>query len=980
MDHASIARVLDAGTTEAGRPYFVMDLVRGVPITRYCDEHHLTPRQRLELFIPVCQAIQHAHQKGIIHRDLKPSNVLVALYDGKPVPKVIDFGVAKAAGKSLTEKTLVTGFGNIVGTLEYMSPEQAEVNQLDIDTRSDIYSLGVLLYELLTGSPPFSRKELENAGMLEMLRVIREDEPSKPSTKLSTAEGLPTLAANRGTEPAKLAKLVRGELDWIVMKALEKDRNRRYETANGFAMDVQRYLADEPVQACPPSAAYRLRKFVRRNKFNLATAGLVLCFVVILGALIGWGVWDRAARERAAAQDAARKRALTEHSIRQALERAVASRTELHSLLKKPGGVQELLNQPARWELFLKTAQGELAQARRLMAQAEGDLDAELTRRADQVEQHLASDQADYDLVLLLERMSQDERILLVNSEFDHPSVSAEYEKVFARFGPFNGDPGPTASRVSSSPIREQLVAALDRWAFVAMHLEKSDLEQRVWAVARRAAPDPVWGDRIRQLGAWKDQKALEALVRQAPSTGVSPQLRAEVGERLRVLHSPLAEPFLRRAQAEHPADFWLNFNLGHTLSDTNPAEAIGFYRAALAIRPENSMVYNNLGAALDNLKKTPEAEAAFRRAIELNPQNAGMPYYNLGRMLKDQGKTADAIDAYNRSLALSPKDWYGYGNLGMALADQNRLPEAIAAYRKALEINPKSAVDLTNLGVALYGHGQTDEATAAYRESIRLRPNDANTYFNLNLALYQKGRLAEAADACRKAIELDPTRADAHNSLGIALKDLGNREEAIASYRQAIELDPKYFKASLNLGLELSERGDLDEAIKVLHTAVELAPQAAAPLPHLAELLSTYPDPTIRDLARAVEYAKRATELEPQSSEAWQILGWTQYRAGGWSESIEALEKSCQLQADGTGDAGQWIVLALAHAKLGADANMPEQQRAQHQQEARHRFDQSDTQIDQWWPAQPGHRMGKAIWEFRQEARALLGVAEPKK
>src|SRR5947209_7095423 len=280
MDHANIARVLDAGTTDAGRPYFVMDLVKGMPITRYCDAHHLTPRQRLELFIPVCQAVQHAHQKRLIQRDLKPSNVLVALYDGKPVPKVIDFGVAKAAGQPLTEKTLVTGFGNIVGTLEYMSPEQAELNQLDIDTRSDIYSLGVLLYELLTGSPPFTRKELEKAGMLEMLRVIREQEPSKPSTKLSTADGLPTLAANRGTEPAKLTKLVRGELDWIVMKALEKDRNRRYETANGFAMDVQRYLADEPVLACPPSAGYRLRKLLRRNKAALATAAVV-SFVVL---------------------------------------------------------------------------------------------------------------------------------------------------------------------------------------------------------------------------------------------------------------------------------------------------------------------------------------------------------------------------------------------------------------------------------------------------------------------------------------------------------------------------------------------------------------------------------------------------------------------------------------------------------------------------------------------------------------------------
>ncbi|HME91884.1 MAG TPA: serine/threonine-protein kinase, partial [Myxococcaceae bacterium] len=296
MDHPNIARVLDGGTTDAGRPYFVMDLVKGLPITRYCDDHRLTPRQRLELFLPVCQAVQHAHQKGIIHRDLKPSNVLVALYDGKPVPKVIDFGVAKAAGQPLTEKTLVTGFGAIVGTLEYMSPEQAEVNQLDIDTRSDIYSLGVVLYELLTGSPPFTKQDLEKAGMLEMLRVIREREPSKPSTKLSTADGLPTLAANRGTEPATLTRLVRGELDWIVMKALEKDRNRRYETANGFAADVQRYLADEPVLACPPSAGYRLRKFAHRNRGALVTATLLSAMLLAVAGSFGWMARDRAAQ------------------------------------------------------------------------------------------------------------------------------------------------------------------------------------------------------------------------------------------------------------------------------------------------------------------------------------------------------------------------------------------------------------------------------------------------------------------------------------------------------------------------------------------------------------------------------------------------------------------------------------------------------------------------------------------------------------
>src|SRR5438477_7408083 len=253
-----------------------MELVKGIPITKFCDQERLPPKERLELFVPVCQAVQHAHQKGIIHRDLKPSNVMVCLYDGKPVPKVIDFGVAKATGQKLTDRTLFTEIGQVVGTLEYMSPEQAELNQLDIDTRSDIYSLGVLLYELLTGSTPLERKRVKTAAMLEVLRLIREEEPPKPSTRLSTTDELPSVAANRGLEPKKLSGLVRGELDWIVMKALEKDRNRRYETANGFAMDVQRYLADEPVQACPPSVGYKLRKFARRNKGPVLGASVIV--------------------------------------------------------------------------------------------------------------------------------------------------------------------------------------------------------------------------------------------------------------------------------------------------------------------------------------------------------------------------------------------------------------------------------------------------------------------------------------------------------------------------------------------------------------------------------------------------------------------------------------------------------------------------------------------------------------------------------
>jgi serine/threonine protein kinase len=284
MDHPNIARVYDGGTTAAGQPFFVMELVRGVPITEFCDQKRLPVRARLELFVSVCQAVQHAHQKGIIHRDLKPGNVLVTEVDGRPTPKVIDFGVAKATEVRLTEMSYADT-GAIVGTPAYMSPEQADPSSMDIDTRTDVYALGVVLYELLVGSPPIDARQFKRGAILEMLRMVREVDPPRPSTKLSAAENLPNIAANRDIEPVRLAKALRGELDWVVMKALEKDRTRRYDTANGLARDLQRYLADEVVEARPPSRGYRLKKFVRRHTGQVIAASLVL--LALLGGIVG---------------------------------------------------------------------------------------------------------------------------------------------------------------------------------------------------------------------------------------------------------------------------------------------------------------------------------------------------------------------------------------------------------------------------------------------------------------------------------------------------------------------------------------------------------------------------------------------------------------------------------------------------------------------------------------------------------------------
>jgi eukaryotic-like serine/threonine-protein kinase len=1040
MDHANIARVLEAGTTGAGRPYFVMDLVKGVPITRYCDDHHLTPRQRLELFIPVCQAVQHAHQKGIIHRDLKPSNVLVALYDGKPVPKVIDFGVAKAAGQQLTDKTLVTGFGAIVGTLEYMSPEQAEINQLDIDTRSDIYSLGVLLYELLTGSTPFSKKDLERAGMLEMLRVIREQEPTKPSTKLSTADGLPTLAANRGTEPAKLTKLVRGELDWIVMKALEKDRSRRYETANAFAIDVQRYLADEPVQACPPSAKYRLRKFLRRNKSGLAVAALVMFFLVLLGSGVGWAVRDRAAREAEAARQQADRRTKVAGQV----ETIFADVDRLEGEQQWP----EALAAARRAEAVVAGGEADPATAERVGKRL---MDLEFIERLGEIRMQRAT--------------------WAEGETFDFAREDREYAQAFRNYG-VNVEELAVETSIDWLKARPALAlplaAALDDW--VTARLVVSRLEPKVdageWkrlvAVARGIDPDPL-RDRVRATWGRPDSEVRAEKRRLAESIDIRAHHPATLHLLARpkgVVHSDFALRLLREAQPVYPGDFWLNFELGHALNEQkHREEAIRFYTVAVALRPNSAAARNNLGNVFLDQKNVTEAIAYYRKAIELDPKMAAA-HNNLGNAFHRQKNLAESIAHYKKAIEFGPtiavyqlnlgavlcddlKD-YGkavacfrkaieidlnyadaYCGLGNALSAQNKLDEAMRHYRKAIELDPKHFGAYTNLGVALRRQNKWDEAIALHKKFIELDPNFAEGHNKLGKALREQGKLDEAIGAYRTAIALDPKLADAHFGLGIALRGQKKLPEAIDAYRKAITLEPANARAHCNLGSLLGDQKKWDDAIASYHTAIELdqkcflahtglgdvlvaqnkraaaalsyrraleinpADAAAHCILNAAEMDGIYASVhcdlgfALRSLEKwpeAINAYRRAIELDPKCEPAWQYLGWVQYRIENWRASIETLEKSCKIQQGGLGDAGQWIVLALAHARLAAQEALPQKERAHHRAEGRRRYEQADKQIDSWWRVRPGDEIGQAIWDFRAEARELMGTNDSKK
>jgi serine/threonine protein kinase/tetratricopeptide (TPR) repeat protein len=828
MEHPNIAKVLDAGQTPSGRPYFVMELVKGQPITKYCDEKRLAVRERLELYADVCRAVQHAHQKGIIHRDLKPSNVLVAPYDGRPVVKVIDFGVAKATGQRLTDKTLFTGFGALVGTPEYMSPEQAEVNNQDIDTRSDIYALGVLLYELLTGSTPLTRKRLKEMPLLDVLRLIREEEPPRPSTRLlESKDTLPSISAQRQTEPAKLTRLVRGELDWIVMKALEKDRNRRYETANGFAMDVQRYLADEPVLACPPSASYRLKKFLRRHKGPVLAASAIVLLLAVLAGSIGWVVRDAAAR-----------RAETVRLVKSALKES-ATWQEQRRLL-------EALSAARRAEGLLAGADVEEALRQRVQARL-----------------------ADLELVDRLENVRLEIMTATKDGNFDSQGADDLYRRTF-RGGGLDVEAlsvKEAGQRIGASTVAAELAAVLDQWAFV--RRDSRSVDDSSWKdllrIARVADPD-VWRTRVREALERSDRQTLLSLASSEEVFKLAPATLFVLGNALRrekQSHTQ-TEVFLREAQRRHPNDFWLNINLGDFFDNMQPRqveEAVRFYAVATALRPDSSTVHNNFALVLAARGRLDEAAAECQEALRIMEENAyahnnlgnvlylkglldesiaewheairlkedyAEPHRNLGRALGEKGQFDDAITECRLAIRIK-KDWAeAHGSLGNALHGKGLLDEAIFEYRQAIQIKKDHAEAHCNLGGALAEKGQFDDAIAECRHSLRLNKHNAQTHYNLGVALAGKGQFDDAIAAYRQAIRLKKDYAEAHNNLGNVLAGKGQFDDAIFEYRQAIQIKKDYAEAHNNLGNALVGKGLLDDAIAAYRQATRLRKEYA--------------------------------------------------------------------------------------------------------------------------------------------------------
>jgi eukaryotic-like serine/threonine-protein kinase len=837
MDHPSIARVFDGGIIGAsdsqpstlnsqlplGRPYFVMELVRGIPITEFCDQRKLSTVERLKLFMQVCHAVQHAHQKGIIHRDLKPTNILVTLVDGEPVPKVIDFGVAKALGQKLTDKTLFTGFLKMVGTPAYMSPEQADLSGVDIDTRADIYALGVLLYELLTGVTPFDGETLHQAALDEIRRMIRETEPPKPSTRLQTLvaadvrrltskseDRRPKSEADRASlrlllqERKELINLVRGDLDWIVMKCLEKDRGRRYETANALARDIEHHLKQEPVAAVAPSALYRAGKFVLRHRFGVATAA-ALTLALALGlaaALVGFGqaMHARDHAERIAKEEA-RQRQMAEanyqtarEAVDQMLTRLAADLTDqprmsrvrrrlLEDALRfYQGFLQQKGNDP---ELRHAVAQTYMRVGNLYLSLGQWDKSLESWGNALRLLQALA--QRNPDAAQYREEMASAHGALsYANRWHDRPAETvAHSRKVVALYEQLQRE-FPAAPEYLSRSARAHvdLGNALGVWGAPRKHLEESDQALRLYGELRTRFPDlPEDLGLLSHIRHWRGN-ALEDMGR-----------FEEAEQQYRQTHE------LRTGLvAEQPGSADLRGSLAHIktylgdlLAQTGrPKEGEKLIREAIAIRekdledepdsadwPRLGYDYHDLSRALLGMGRAPEAEAARRHCVELhmrmarnlpnepiNRKTAADSLTALSSLLQATGKSEeamtgfrDAINAYEKLIGEYPDSPQSYRRLGSLLADCPMAqlrdpPRAVTLAEHAVQLAPEWPACWELLGIARYRAGDRTAAIGALKKTAELlEGGDVQQWLFLAMACCQAGERGQARLWYDKAI-----------------------------------------------------------------------------------------------------------------------------------------------------------------------------------------------------------------------------------
>lgn len=843
MDHPNIAKVLDAGTTgepgsvSSGRPYFVMELVKGQPITQYCDEKHLTPRQRLELLLPVCQAIQHAHQKGIIHRDIKPTNILVAEYDQQPVPKVIDFGVAKATSKALTEKTMFTGLGQIVGTLEYMSPEQAKVNQLDIDTRSDIYSLGVLLYELLTGSTPFDRQRLRSAAFDEMLRIIREEEPPKPSTKLSASkDSLPSISAQRQTEPAKLTKLVRGELDWIVMKALEKDRNRRYETANGFAVDVQRYLADEAVLACPPSAAYRMRKFARRHRGPVLGAAVIA--VLLLGGIIGTSVGlIQAKRARGVAQANAERAEANFKEARTAVD-------DMYTQVAEKWLAQQPHLETVQREFLQKALQFYERFAREYSSDPSMRLEsARAYRRIGEIQRKLGkAPQAEQAFKKAAESLQE-----LVVQFPEAPEYRHELANTLHKLGDHLAETGSIPEAASAYrralDLQEKLVGE-----FQDIPEYRRDLALGLYSL----------GKRLIDLGA--ERSEIEKPFRRS----------VDLLEKLRVEFPKVTEYRAYLACSLRALGHYLAVRCHNDQGIQYQNEAIALLEEVTVESPSNPTYRTILGEAYcwsSQGQPPQEAERSLRKALNVQrklaadfPSVSNIRYdvvrslVMLAREVLEASRAEQAEDAYAEAIAIeetlakeTPTVHFYRSRLGLTyrqlanlLSRTGKLPEAEKRYCQSITVFEKLVDDFPNMDFG----GNLDDAYSGFGSLLR-----STGRLEEETRLFQE-RIAELSEAIERNAQTEPGQrqplADPDRNLGYRLRRAqcyrhlaeilllqGNStasasqwDKCAAEYTKAIELKRDDWTAWSGRAFVYFNRQQWDKAVADFSKAIELAPQ----------------------------------------------------------------------------------------------------------------------------------------------------------